>query len=146
MALDRLIGVDDLIDKVRHYNPKTDETLIRDAYAYGARMHEGILSLMQMPRGAAACGGELWNEADDVTLLAPPRALSGRLGGCEWVMNSSGGTATKHDNTARVEHDEQRQCALVQAAHRDWVFERRPAPWEQSSASRRLDECACRWP
>ena len=41
MALDRLIGVDDLIDKVRHYNPKTDEALIRDAYAYGARMHEG---------------------------------------------------------------------------------------------------------
>ena len=41
MALDRMIGVDDLIGKVRSYNPRTDETLIRSAYAYGARMHEG---------------------------------------------------------------------------------------------------------
>ncbi len=41
MALDRLIGVDDLIDKVRGYNPRTNATLIRDAYVYGARMHEG---------------------------------------------------------------------------------------------------------
>ena len=41
MALDRMIGVDDLIDKVRAYNPKTDEALIRAAYEYGGRMHEG---------------------------------------------------------------------------------------------------------
>ena len=41
MALDRLIGVDDLIDNVRSYNPHTNAQMIRDAYAYGARMHEG---------------------------------------------------------------------------------------------------------
>ena len=41
MALDRMIGVDDLIDKVRAYNPKTNETLIRAAYEYGGRMHDG---------------------------------------------------------------------------------------------------------
>jgi len=41
MALDRLIGADDLIDKVRAYNPRTDEALLRAAYDYGGRMHEG---------------------------------------------------------------------------------------------------------
>ena len=41
MALDRMIGVDDLIDKVRSYNPKTDDALIRAAYEYGGLMHEG---------------------------------------------------------------------------------------------------------
>ena len=41
MALDRMIGVDDLIDRVRTYNPKTNETMIRSAYDYGGRMHAG---------------------------------------------------------------------------------------------------------
>ncbi|SES04443.1 GTP pyrophosphokinase [Tranquillimonas rosea] len=36
-----MIDCDDLIDLVRLYNPKTDEALIRSAYAYGAEMHEG---------------------------------------------------------------------------------------------------------
>ncbi|GGL70955.1 RelA/SpoT family protein [Wenxinia marina] len=31
----------DLISLVRTYNPRTNEALIRDAYAFGARMHEG---------------------------------------------------------------------------------------------------------
>ncbi len=35
------IDVDDLIDLVRNYNPKTNEALIRKAYAYGERMHDG---------------------------------------------------------------------------------------------------------
>ncbi len=41
MALDQLIGVDSLIDRVRAYNPKTDDVLIRAAYDYGRLMHEG---------------------------------------------------------------------------------------------------------
>ena len=41
MALDRLIGVEDLIDKVESYNPTSDKSLIRAAYVYGARMHDG---------------------------------------------------------------------------------------------------------
>jgi len=36
-----MITVDDLIQLVRNYNPKTNEALIREAYAYGAAMHEG---------------------------------------------------------------------------------------------------------
>ena len=36
-----MIEVDDLIDLVRNYNPKTNEDLIRRAYAYGRKMHEG---------------------------------------------------------------------------------------------------------
>jgi GTP pyrophosphokinase/guanosine-3',5'-bis(diphosphate) 3'-pyrophosphohydrolase len=36
-----MIAVDDLVALVRLYNPKTDEALIRAAYDYGARMHEG---------------------------------------------------------------------------------------------------------
>ncbi len=41
MPLDRMIGVDDLIDRVRGYNPRTNETLLRTAYDYGGRMHDG---------------------------------------------------------------------------------------------------------
>lgn len=41
MPLDRTISVDDLIDKVRTYNPRTNDALIRAAYDYGGRMHRG---------------------------------------------------------------------------------------------------------
>ena len=36
-----MIAVDDLITLVRHYNPKTNEALIRAAYDYGRAMHDG---------------------------------------------------------------------------------------------------------
>ncbi|WP_172300311.1 bifunctional (p)ppGpp synthetase/guanosine-3',5'-bis(diphosphate) 3'-pyrophosphohydrolase [Pseudoruegeria sp. HB172150] len=36
-----MIEVDDLIDRVRAYNPRTNEDLIRAAYDYGGRMHAG---------------------------------------------------------------------------------------------------------
>ncbi|MGB5556963.1 MAG: bifunctional (p)ppGpp synthetase/guanosine-3',5'-bis(diphosphate) 3'-pyrophosphohydrolase [Paracoccaceae bacterium] len=36
-----MINVEDLIDLVRNYNPKTNADLIRKAYAYGRKMHEG---------------------------------------------------------------------------------------------------------
>ncbi|SLN22855.1 GTP pyrophosphokinase rsh [Roseovarius albus] len=36
-----MIAVEDLIELVRAYNPKTDEKLIRAAYDYGRDMHEG---------------------------------------------------------------------------------------------------------
>ncbi|SLN58681.1 GTP pyrophosphokinase rsh [Roseovarius litorisediminis] len=36
-----MIAVEDLIELIRPYNPKTDETLIRAAYDYGCAMHEG---------------------------------------------------------------------------------------------------------
>lgn len=35
------IDVEDLISLVRNYNPKTDEALLRDAYAFGEEMHAG---------------------------------------------------------------------------------------------------------
>ncbi|WP_425039855.1 RelA/SpoT family protein [Primorskyibacter sp. S187A] len=38
-----MISDDDLIALVRNYNPKTNEALIREAYAYGRDMHEGQL-------------------------------------------------------------------------------------------------------
>jgi RelA/SpoT family (p)ppGpp synthetase len=41
MALDRLNGVDDLLQQVLSYNPAANTQLIRDAYAYGNLMHEG---------------------------------------------------------------------------------------------------------
>ena len=37
----RVIGADTLIELVRAYNPRTDETLLRDAFAFGRQMHEG---------------------------------------------------------------------------------------------------------
>ncbi len=36
-----MIDVDDLIELVLNYNPRTNEELIREAYAYGRAMHEG---------------------------------------------------------------------------------------------------------
>ncbi|MGH1354720.1 MAG: RelA/SpoT family protein [Thalassovita sp.] len=36
-----MIAVDDLIALVRNYNPKTNEDLLRTAYDFGLRMHEG---------------------------------------------------------------------------------------------------------
>ena len=36
-----MIEVEDLIALVRAYNPRTDADLIRRAFAYGAKMHEG---------------------------------------------------------------------------------------------------------
>jgi len=36
-----MLAVDDLIELVRTYNPKTDESLLRAAYDYGREMHEG---------------------------------------------------------------------------------------------------------
>ena len=36
-----MIDVEDLIALVRNYNPRTDADLIREAYAYGRKMHEG---------------------------------------------------------------------------------------------------------
>ena len=36
-----MIAVDDLIALVRNYNPKTNEKLIREAYAFGLAMHDG---------------------------------------------------------------------------------------------------------
>ena len=36
-----MIDVEDLIALVRNYNPRTNDDLIRRAYAYGNRMHEG---------------------------------------------------------------------------------------------------------
>ena len=36
-----MIAAEDLIALVRNYNPKTNEKLIRKAYDYGLRMHEG---------------------------------------------------------------------------------------------------------
>ena len=38
-----MIDVDDLIALVRNYNPRTNEALIREAYAYANRMHHGQL-------------------------------------------------------------------------------------------------------
>ena len=36
-----MITAEDLIELVRAYNPKTDETLLRSAYDFGCQMHEG---------------------------------------------------------------------------------------------------------
>jgi GTP pyrophosphokinase/guanosine-3',5'-bis(diphosphate) 3'-pyrophosphohydrolase len=38
---DQMIAAQDLIELVRTYNPKTDETLIAEAFEFGRQMHEG---------------------------------------------------------------------------------------------------------
>ncbi|MDE3027220.1 MAG: hypothetical protein KGH84_02320, partial [Paracoccaceae bacterium] len=38
-----MIDVEDLIALVRNYNPRTNADLVRQAYLYGRKMHEGQL-------------------------------------------------------------------------------------------------------
>ncbi len=38
---DGTIDADDLLELIHAYNPRTNEALIRDAFAYGAKMHKG---------------------------------------------------------------------------------------------------------
>ncbi|WP_298858339.1 bifunctional (p)ppGpp synthetase/guanosine-3',5'-bis(diphosphate) 3'-pyrophosphohydrolase [uncultured Sulfitobacter sp.] len=63
---------DDLVTLVRGFNPKTNEALIRDAYAYGERMHEGQLRhsgepYFTHPVAVAAILAE--QQLDDATII-----------------------------------------------------------------------------
>ncbi len=67
-----MITVEDLIALVRNYNPRTDEALIRPAWDYGARMHEGQLRhsgepYFTHPAAVAALLTEM--RLDDATLI-----------------------------------------------------------------------------
>ncbi len=67
-----MITVEDLIALVRNYNPRTDEALIRTAWDYGARMHEGQLRhsgepYFTHPAAVAALLTEM--RLDDATLI-----------------------------------------------------------------------------
>jgi guanosine-3',5'-bis(diphosphate) 3'-pyrophosphohydrolase len=44
-----MIDADDLLSLVRNYNPKTNEALIRGAYDYARRMHEGQNAIRASP-------------------------------------------------------------------------------------------------
>ena len=66
------ITADDLIALVRAYNPKTNESLIREAFAYGARMHDGQLrhsgeAYFTHPVAVAAILSE--QKLDDATII-----------------------------------------------------------------------------
>lgn len=63
---------DDLVTLVRGFNPKTNEALIRDAFDYGARMHEGQLRhsgepYFTHPVAVAAILAE--QQLDDATII-----------------------------------------------------------------------------
>ncbi|WP_299412992.1 bifunctional (p)ppGpp synthetase/guanosine-3',5'-bis(diphosphate) 3'-pyrophosphohydrolase [uncultured Sulfitobacter sp.] len=63
---------DDLVTLVRGFNPKTNEALIRDAFSYGARMHEGQLRhsgepYFTHPVAVAAILAE--QQLDDATII-----------------------------------------------------------------------------
>lgn len=67
-----MIAVDDLIALVRNYNPKTNEKLIRQAYDFGLRMHEGQFRhsgepYFSHPIAVAAILTEQW--LDDATII-----------------------------------------------------------------------------
>ncbi|TVP71475.1 MAG: bifunctional (p)ppGpp synthetase/guanosine-3',5'-bis(diphosphate) 3'-pyrophosphohydrolase [Rhodobacteraceae bacterium] len=67
-----MITQDDLIALVRNYNPRCDENLIREAWDYGARMHEGQLRhsgepYFTHPVAVAALLTEM--RLDDATLI-----------------------------------------------------------------------------
>ena len=63
---------DDLVTLVRGFNPKTNETLIRAAFSYGERMHEGQLRhsgepYFTHPVAVAAILAE--QQLDDATII-----------------------------------------------------------------------------
>ena len=67
-----MITQDDLIALVRNYNPRSDEALIRSAWEYGARMHEGQLrhsgeAYFTHPVAVAALLTEM--RLDDATII-----------------------------------------------------------------------------
>ncbi|SMX30818.1 RelA/SpoT family protein [Actibacterium lipolyticum] len=66
------IDVEDLISLVRNYNPKTNEQLLRTAYDYGERMHDGQLRqsgepYFTHPVAVAAILTEM--QLDDATII-----------------------------------------------------------------------------
>ena len=67
-----MIDVDGLISLVRNYNPRTNEALIREAYAYGREMHKGQMrhsgeEYFQHPVSVAAILTE--QQLDDATII-----------------------------------------------------------------------------
>ncbi|NBD30888.1 MAG: RelA/SpoT family protein [Alphaproteobacteria bacterium] len=67
-----MIAADDLIGLVRTYNPKTNEALIRDAFAFGAEMHEGQFRHSGEPyftHPVAVAGILAEQQMDDATLV-----------------------------------------------------------------------------
>ena len=66
------IDLDDLIALIRNYNPRTNEALIREAWAYGQRMHEGQFrhsgeAYFTHPAAVAAILTEM--QLDDATIV-----------------------------------------------------------------------------
>ncbi|PWG18510.1 RelA/SpoT family protein [Salibaculum griseiflavum] len=67
-----MIAADDLIGLVRTYNPKTNEALIRDAFAFGAEMHEGQFRHSGEPyftHPVAVAGILAEQQMDDATIV-----------------------------------------------------------------------------
>ncbi|MEM9579318.1 MAG: bifunctional (p)ppGpp synthetase/guanosine-3',5'-bis(diphosphate) 3'-pyrophosphohydrolase [Pseudomonadota bacterium] len=67
-----MIAPDTLLDVVRAYNPKTNDALIREAFAYGARMHEGQFRHSGEPyftHPVAVAGILAEQRLDDATLI-----------------------------------------------------------------------------
>ncbi|WP_412507413.1 RelA/SpoT family protein [Roseovarius sp. SYSU LYC5161] len=67
-----MIAADDLIGLVRTYNPKTNEDLIRDAFAFGAKMHDGQFRHSGEPyftHPVAVAGILAEQQMDDATLV-----------------------------------------------------------------------------
>ena len=67
-----MLAADDLIELVRAYNPKTDESLLRSAYDYGRQMHEGQVRYsgepyFSHPAAVAAILAE--QQLDDATIV-----------------------------------------------------------------------------
>jgi len=67
-----MIDVDGLISLVRNYNPRTNEALIREAYAYGREMHKGQMrhsgeEYFQHPVSVPAILTE--QQLDDATII-----------------------------------------------------------------------------
>ncbi|WP_084861900.1 RelA/SpoT family protein [Salibaculum halophilum] len=67
-----MIAADDLIGLVRTYNPKSNEDLIRDAFAFGAEMHDGQFRHSGEPyftHPVAVAGILAEQQMDDATIV-----------------------------------------------------------------------------
>ncbi|WP_435404493.1 RelA/SpoT family protein [Marivivens donghaensis] len=72
MGQDQISTVEELIALVRAYNPRTNEKLLRDAFAFGAEMHEGQFRHSGEPyftHPVAVAGILAHQQMDDATIV-----------------------------------------------------------------------------
>ena len=111
-----MIDVEDLIALVHNYNPRTNAELIRAAYAYGARVHEGQMRhsgepYFSHPVAVAAILTE--QRLDDATIITALGIGAGASDECHGVCRA----CARVVESVRAARRWQLGCATVGSSH-----------------------------